>query len=503
MINRIHSQPSFRVARLGLSLGLLALPLLACQGVDPAESLRGRRVGELIRIEPAMARSAATANLRDHASEVFAFLRFVEQSEALSPLFGTSCVETEGEPCGSFNADDARLEEEMSEIADAFLADDLIIESSGQRIVYRIDRQICDGDSDCLDLLTRFEPRLIATARRPGDIDIDLVFGEEETLLALFDLHFDDLTLALELAPARAIVQSAFAGDADLERLAPDVADGLLVIRLGDIGTGFYQAELSAPRGLLVESEAGDYRLQVGASNDPWISIEYDEELQAVHARIDSPTMDLDLPSEAFGMLSTGVSCFGTTDPEDESSCEVGSELPEGTIRIHLAGLSGAIELGASAPLAVTGLSLGSGPSTIRFNNLPILTVELNRSLGHVLDLEVVESGSLLRFSPGLELEAEIHMSNFGPTVETPAWTLNDTSKLSLTDGASAPALRLFFEDENPNGAIAEVISGTVELRSTSIAAPVSISEGQCVFVESDIEDNVHPFSTVTQGPCQ
>lgn len=363
-------------------------------------------------------------------------------------------------------------------------------------------------DSDCVDEVTRLEPRLVLTSPREGDIDVTLHLGAERHSPLTLELYRESLGVRVDLDEA---VDVARDFGEDLKGLRE--LSGLLEWRLARNAARDYSLELNVlePVSAVVESEGDTLTTSLAASSPAW-NVRIDGNTNTLSAGLDLGTLRVGGPLRLFADL------FEREDSVDSAAPPGGAldaaPLPEpepepraytGVIELLLSGLSGTLSYTADSDvLSFSDLGFGDSTSTLKHDDKTLLGLDLNALSGRRVNLEIspTEGGAEIRISPTFDLKLAFAFEHIADQFE------------GIADHLMNDTLRLWFAGESPaievDDELLRVTSGTLHLDSQAEpSVAVRVETGMCLDAtnESSADESgastEHPLASVAAIACE
>ena len=449
---------------------LAALALAACGEAEPAP------------LDARTAALTADANFRRVAVELADASGFLFASKFLGAPLAGGCDAAADGPATAFDAPcEAADPGAFAEAIADFLGDRIFTEANVERggpdLVFRLRPEVvCEaGDEACREILGEVPVRLLVTSDTEGDLDVAVLVGDDRVETFDIGLHASELEVQADLGGIRrALALLGVPADA-----LPAVMKGRLALGVARHGAGDFTTSLSVLEAMAVHG--GGWELDL-ATALPAVAARIDEARHRATVNLGLGALDLRAPLAAFA------------DPEVEAPAE-------GTVGLHLAGLTGETTLEAAQAdetLRLSGVGLGNEPSAVDVGGTPVFTLDLNPLAGRVFDLvaTVDDGGTTLAFAPSFDLGLGFFFGSAVHPFDVPDWALDETLRIRL-DGAATPTVRLAgFE------ALAEVIAGVLHLESSSLA-PIDVEAGMCLLASPAEEaPATHPFDGLVAGSC-
>jgi hypothetical protein len=370
-------------------------------------------------------------------------------------------------------------------------------------------------DGDCVDEVTRLEPRLTLTSPHQGDIDVTLQLGAQRHAPLTLELHRESLGVRLDLDES---VDVARDSGEDLEGLSE--LSGLLEWRLVRNAARDYSVELNVlePVSAVMESEGDTLTASLAASSPAW-NVRIDGNSNTLSAGIDIGALRVMGPLRLFAGLFVRDETADDAGGSGGSGGAFDAPLPEpqpepapreytGVIELLLSGLSGTVSYTADSDvLAFSDLGFGDSTSTLKHDGKTLLGLDLNALAGRRVNLEIspTEDGTELRISPTFDLKLAFAFEHIADQFEGMAdYLMND-------------ALHFWFEGDAPAIEVDDdqlrVTSGTLHLDSQADPSfDVRIEAGMCLdeggggageSSDAGSGGTEHPLASVTAVACE
>lgn len=348
-------------------------------------------------------------------------------------------------------------------------------------------------DQDCLAELEKWKPRVQLVSPRAGDIDLSLLLTDERISPITFNLYQQKLGVTVDLAKVETASKRVGSHLDGVTGLA-----GVYSASLVQNGSLDYTLDLSVTD--MIRAILGDEPNTVSISLAPSpkaLTLNVNGNTGRISGRLDLSRFALLGPLSSF-MSEEDDSA--PTNSTDASSTPVASPSYHGTIEGALAGIAGNfVHEQASDSLSLTNVGFGVEPSTLKFEQTTLLSIDLNAGSGRIFDLYIDGSsdmGPSLQFSPGLDADVLLGFAALADQVQDiEQFLMNDRLKISLK--GNRPSLRI--EEEQ-----LRVTSGSLELTSEPYPEYHRLVDaGMCLV---DAESDNHPpciFGELASETCQ
>ncbi len=223
---------------------------------------------------------------------------------------------------------------------------------------------------------------------------------------------------------------------------------------------------------------------------------------QSVDASTNFPQVDLTMP------------LFADNERADDDRSDARNEKSVGRLDIHLAGLSLGMRLTSETQdLVVTNIGLGEDTTTLKFNNHPIFSLDLNKGHSRAFDLTITplheEESALFHVSPALVVDAKLALGPLLDAIESeddPAFLRKDKISVAFIGGDGASMKPLPGDDRDFEGGLL-MVEGALTFSSAAADLTRTIQAGQCLVpvepheAEANNRDP-HPFEFLGAGAC-
>jgi hypothetical protein len=344
--------------------------------------------------------------------------------------------------------------------------------------------------------------------------------GENRINTMNLRLYRDELAAELDLAGVKTILDEIEAAGDEIGH--PEVMSGIVALALRHPSASVYEARIDVLSDIVLRSSDPEAPVDVRiARASPVVSVSVDVEAKTATGTVGLGAIDLQAPLAFFS--PTEETCTAT--PEGEEEC-FEEEAPEGTIAIHLGGLTGSAEfVRGSDTLRITNGGLGDDTTTIHIDGEQVLGVDFNAALGRRVNMTLSHDGDQLQVevSPAFDLALALDLRH--ADLDAPQWTMDEDIRI-LLDGAE-PAIIRIIEDSG----VLQIVQGQLTLTSSSYGE-ISVAEGMCLWGPDDVEDtepaegdgestdgegdiarddddddgplsDEHPFDALSSGVCQ
>ncbi len=563
-------------------MALVALGTTACGG----DSGGGNSV---IAIEASQAALTTTENIKNNIEGLSEAMKFLEEfglfqksyqvssgamvcytEMELDPESGEPVESPDGEIC-EWEVSEEELEVGMEDAADEMVADlnayvfvdAQIEEETGSYVTYLLNPEIfCkmyassgqpgelvegdwdggdeyyeeegDDQADCEELLGQVPVRLKFYSMSVGNVELDVLVGEEKVRAVRFQFHQNQLALELDFAAMKDALDVIEAAMASQEGYDADEAvfsgfQGVVRLELSLVGENqaVVKAEVKSELKGTVATDGQQFSVRLGAGT---AEMTVDKSAKTVSIETDLGAFVAEFPYQAF------VDAWYQEEEEpwiDEGemegaadSIEEGGGAPQvqGTMKFSLAGLSLQAIIDANKEtMELTSLGLGGATSFLELNGQRLIEVDLNpdagRSFGTAISM-AASGNMLLTFLPKIDLSIRWALDAIaGDIEELPPATADETWRL-LFDGTRPTLELLAGQQSEATEQWVKVVSGTLTVSSTGAPSETFVAQAdQCLWVEGeegkeptpaipaipadDISDEGHPIlSALKAGEC-
>lgn len=400
---------------------------------------------------------------------------------------------------------EANLESETDTSATYRLGPDVFCSASDAPRVPELDAPApapeAELDPECVDEVTRLQPRLVLTSPREGDIDVVLQLGAGRHEPLSLSLYQHSLGVQIDLGATLAVARE-LGEDEELETVRE--LSGVLELRLVENAARDYSLELNVLEALeaVVDSEGESLSASLGASSPAW-NVRVDGNTRSLSAGLDLAAFRLVGP---LRLLSGLISDADRTDddlalPGDDGAAELAAPAePEytGVLDLFLAGLSGTVSYTADTDvLALDDLGFGDATSTLKHDGNTLLALDLNAAAGRRVNLRLspTDTGTTISISPSFDLRVALAFQHVADQFEDLADYLLDETFHVWFEG-DAPALHV-------SDAGFQVSAGSLHVESSANPdANVVVEAGLCLGGEAG-DENEHPLLSLEAVACQ
>ncbi len=378
-----------------------------------------------------------------------------------------------------------------------------------------------------------------------------LLIGKDPIVPATFSLSPNAFSAQVDLAKARQAADVvAKAHGEELPEGFPSVVEGTLGGEVAKQADGNYGVALSIVKAVRVSAFA--------ATDKRHYDVKLGVAAQALNLTVKGAktmigganfgTVDI---VAAMDLLMGGASCSQTDSPTPDPGGGVPMPEPEpcqeppakvGNFLLSLAGPAVGVTYtlstdGKVETVKLTGVSLGNDTARLKFNDFTklteVATLDLNKSAGRKVDVELVlgESDPIFSVISQLDVELGHWMAALAPQFEDlPVMFYQGVSRV-LLGGATKPSVQLIGStaastsepvnpgdpippDPQPAGpqAVLKVLAGALDLTATGLKdiadVAIKVTSGQCLVEKAEDTSGAdkgeqHLFSSLEVGVCE
>ena len=374
-----------------------------------------------------------------------------------------------------------------------------------------------EENQDCEKILTEIPIRLKFYSYNEGDVDIEVLVGEDKDVILHIQLYADLLAGDINLGNVKDFAEEVTRIlEEDEEEVMPEILEGVIRAELKKENSNKFTAKLKIKEDLSIKvsDENKVYSIDVKPSE---ISISADSAAKILSASINIGELDAKGPYEDFvnSFYENAESCWGYYDEELNEYVEECDEVEEapvvsGILNLLLSGLSSTVEFSAdSESISFTEIGLGENTSKLNKDDTTLLAIDINKDTGRSFDFSFYKNEDenfAFKFNPEFNLSLMFLMESIMDDVkDLPSFMKNETLSFVL-NGADEPEISI-LESENPepeNDTELEsnmdnepdkikVEKGTLTISST--AAPsdtVTVEAGMCLYPEDEEDDETN-----------
>lgn len=379
---------------------------------------------------------------------------------------------------------------------------------------------------DCQEMLQKVPVRLRFTSQSEGDIEVDVLLGEERALALHLEFKQDTLAAELDLGSfkdAVDVLNEALGeeGDVPVQMLA---YQGVLRAELKRLSADQFRMTLSVLEPIKEEVvlDGQTFKVQIGSGSVEAVA---DRAAKTVTLTSSLGAISLVFPYQFFIDAWYDDEEVQTPTPVENpipaDSIGEPSETPQvsGSMSLTLPGLTFQGTLAeTNETFVLTNVGFGNGAVTLARNSDTLVSLELNSDAGHAFDLEVGLSQQetvVVTVQPKFDLVLAWALNLVAADLdEVPEGMGDETWRVTL-DGAAKPQVEFLDGDNND---WLKVLAGQLVLSSTAASdQTVTAAQGQCLSGQGDVEDTPkvptraddiesaeHPFlSAFSAGTCQ
>lgn len=373
---------------------------------------------------------------------------------------------------------------------------ELVESEDGNQVIYKVDpAQACNGNADCIDKLTVNPIRFAVTANTDNSFNIALLVGQARHSPATAYLSDTKLSVRGNLTEFMDSIRLYMT--ADQQKSLPEQLAGVTEWAIEKRGEGDF---------VLSSSIVERFELVTGQAKGKRVSVSVQPSNPTSQVTINSVTNVIGF-QENLGTIDVSVAGAAVCD-----SLKCGTKEQSGTFDLHLAGATGEFATTAHATdITFSNLGFGAESSYLSSNGQHLTTVDVNPNAGRKFSMNFKKTaeGTLVTFDPALDLRVAMAMSNLSDSmrVDMPEWLASEIFDVTL-GGAPKPSVLVPAAtcDANGNSQIKDqlkVVSGNLELKSSSIPNPVDVAAGMCLLSVSSSAPKPNPISVVAAGVCQ
>ncbi len=381
--------------------------------------------------------------------------------------------------------------------------------------------------ADCQELLQKVPVRLSFTSQAEGDIEVDVMLGEERAVALHLEFQTEVLALELDLGTLKQAVDVVNAamgeeGDVPVQMLA---YQGVVRAELRRLSADQFRMtfQIMEPIHEEVVLDGETFSLQLGSGT---VTALADRAAKTVTLTSNLGAITAVFPYQMFidAWYGAGESQTPerTPDPIRADDISDESEVPQvsGSMTLLLAGLSFQGTLAESNDtFSLSNIGFGAGTSSLTKDGETIVAVDLNADAGRAFDLVVAATEQdtvRVSVAPKFDLALAWALGKISADLDsTPEGMASETWRITL-DGAVKPEIEILNGDNND---WIKVLAGQLTLSSTAaLDQTVTTATGQCLSGEGDetdtptipvepsddISNAEHPFlSAFSAGVCQ
>lgn len=412
-------------------------------------------------------------------------------SDPANPDNPTVTVLEEEDPFSVTETIDEAMRELNTFLLDKVFLDQFVENEDGTTVVYLLDPSVvCDADPECVTELTETPLRLRVRSAEER-LYVEVLVGAEQNRAATLVIGDDIIAVEGDLSDVQRVLADLSANDPDA--FVPETMEGVVAASLVRNAPGDYTMAWGVTQATHVRYDAGE--------QEP-VDIRYGVSPEAMLLRINGPANQL---SAALSYPTIDASAAGSLFCGETSSC--GPQELDGTFSYHLAGLSGETTLSpGDSEIDIVNLGLGNEATTVSLNDATLGSLDVNADSGRRLSINAksVEGGTLVTFSPELDLRLAMALSNLseGLRMDLPEWLSDEIFDVTLTGESSASVL---VPLRNCDGSATEQIrveSGTLSATATSATSSLSVQAGSCIGAVETPADGAHVVDTFEAQVC-
>jgi len=373
---------------------------------------------------------------------------------------------------------------------------DLVESEDGNQVIYKVDpAQACNSNSECIDKLTANPVRFAVTANTDNSLNIALLVGQDRHSPATAYLSDTKLSVRGDLTQFMDSIRLYMT--TDQQKNLPEKLAGVTEWSIEKRGEGDF---------VISSAIIEQFTLITGQAKGKPVSVTVQPSNPTSQVTINSVTNTIGF-QENLGTIDVSVAGAAVC-----GSLKCGTKEQSGTFGLHLAGATGEFATTANATdITFSNLGLGAESSYLASNGQHLTTVDVNPNAGRKFSMNFKKTteGTLVTFDPALDLQVAMAMSNLSDSmrVDMPEWLASEVFDVTL-GGAPKPSVLVPAATCDANGNSQpkdqlQVVSGSLELKSTSIPNPVDVAAGMCLLPVSSSASKPNPFTLVKAGVCQ
>ncbi len=519
--------------------------LVAC---DPDKPQDDAPPPAQVTLTAASATLAANTRIAGHLDGLARTIKVLEKSKLLENLVPKRTIGEEPQPCPPpppgqppapceepAQASDFDLSDETDDLKE-FLAENVFNEASVESstatsVTYRLRvESFCpeqekeggakERDPDCVKLFTELPFRITATSPAEGDLDLALSVGTNQPIS--IQLYAARVGATVDLAAVKASVVAVGNVLEDPVEGFPDRFAGKLNAAVIKNAEDDYTVALSVLEtvnvGMHPATDTKYFDAHVAAGNDV-LSLRVTASTNTAVAAIDFNAIDVAAALNLVAPAEGEMHCSPGPNPGDPEQCSTTEAPPrEGLVEAHLGGINAAGNFAiVEDVVALTGLGLGDDTSTVKFNGVQAIGVDVNAAAGRRFDLTIrdTETGPTITVKPQFAVNVAHDLTAiataFGEdSSDIPAWLRSGSSSVTF-DGAAEPTIKV-IEGTDPDGDEGpqerssdkvQVSAGKLTLDGSAID-PIVIDAPSCIVEASgEHSDDEHIFRSIASGACE
>lgn len=421
--------------------------------------------------------------------------------DSLDKLYGSSSSRPK---MPESTASDSALDV-LSQYSDRIFADSNVVDKPFGAEVFALSGAILCTDPqasyppspDCVQKVDSLQLRIKVSS----GLDFTLQVGPnhlEPLVLKLRTRSSISVEVDLEAAEKAMLFVNTELGNSSPLNGATLTAKGRLELKLqrnGDHDFTLSQSNLAAIDFKLVDAN-GVVRSYVSDSKSPVYSLRIEGPARKATVVMDQPRTEAHALSTDYGGSSIAIS-----NPDGGITYQ---NVPAVPVAMKLSGLSAQLVVQDGKDPQLTHVGLGDDQSSITYDGHPLVTVDLNRSMGRHFDVAIKPSSTGLRLdvTPGIELIVHTVFSVL-PAVYKANAAYADTTFTASFKASSGPASVDFVNGTANSSSAVRISAGTLTLSSTQPGeAPRTFSAGTCLGGGSSSSSSNPVLDTFSSVPC-
>ncbi|HMA97650.1 MAG TPA: hypothetical protein VKP30_33425 [Polyangiaceae bacterium] len=416
------------------------------------------------------------------------------------------------------------LDELMQSLREEVFVDENLESDDGKTVVYKLGpKSLCDlallpiapssgaeegtvtidspsnepeYDADCVAELAKWTPRLQLVSPREGDIDLSLLLTDQRISPITLNLYQQKLGVTVDLAKVEAASARAGTPMDGVSSLAGVFSASLVQNANLDYSLGLSVTDMVK----MVLGETPNTVSITLAPSPKALTLNVNGNTGRISGQLNLSSFKMSGPLSSFTSEDDEVYDTGSTSGSDTASIAITEPSYHGTIEAYLAGVSGSFtHEQANDSLSFTNIGFGTEPSTVKFDQSTLISMDVNAQSGRVFDLYIdgsSDTGPSLQFSPGLDVDVLLGFAAIADQIEDiEQFLLSDRLKLSLK--GNQPTLRVEQEQ-------IRVLTGTLDLSSLSYPdLHHSITADLCLVDSEVVETPPSILGELASQTCQ
>jgi len=364
---------------------------------------------------------------------------------------------------------------------------------------------------ECQSTVDELQVRIKARKDHNGTIKLSIFLGKERFNPVKLTLSKKRLELELDLGEIKSSYEH-IAATLDQDEMPVDELQKLqgrivLALKFTAAKDLKFSASVLSPIKVVAKVDQELIKFAMDAGDDI-VALDVNGTNQTADAALNVPQVDLTMPIFASNEGSGGQEPWGG------DNADARNEKSIGRLAVYLPGLSLGVRLTSEThDLVVTNIGLGQSTTTLKFNNHPIFSLDLNKDHSRAFDLTITplheEESALFNVSPALVVNAKLALGPLLDALESegdPDFLRKDSLSVAFIgeNGASMKPLR--GDDRDFEGGLL-MVEGALTLTSSAAGLSRTVQTGQCLVPvepqEAEANDREpHPFELVGAGAC-